>query len=64
MLKGLKKYSSIISETSDERNPHDSNGIWVYLKEEYETCEGLQTIHEETIKECISKLKTCKKIQG
>lgn len=60
-MKSLEKYKSRIEDISDERGNRD--GIWVYLKG-WETSEGMETIHEDTVRACIEKLKGCKKKEG
>ena len=42
-----------VSDWSDERSGGMCNdGLWIYLAPGWVTCEGLLTIHEDTVAEC------------
>lgn len=60
-MKSIEKFKHMLSDISDERGTEE--GIWLYLKDGWETQDYLQTIHENTVRECIDKLKKCKKIE-
>lgn len=40
-----------VEEVSDERGSRE--GIWIYLKAGFTTCDACHTIHEQTVKECL-----------
>ena len=46
-----------VSDWSDERSMGAYNeGLWIYLMPGWVTDDGLQTIHEDTVKECCDRL--------
>lgn len=52
------KYKAAIDFVTDERNNGD--GWWIYLKEPFfNTALECRTIHEGTLSQCISQLKSC-----
>jgi hypothetical protein len=65
-MKTLEKFAHLIAEISDERGNGD--GIWVYLKKPYadfyfDSYSPTRQIHEQSIKEVISRLKSVRKIE-
>jgi hypothetical protein len=65
-MKTLEKFAHLIAEISDERGNGD--GIWVYLKKPYadfyfDSYSPTRQIHEQSIKEVISRLKGVRKIE-
>jgi hypothetical protein len=65
-MKTLEKFAHLIAEISDERGNGD--GIWVYLKKPYadfyfDSYSPTRQIHEQSIKEVVSRLKGVRKIE-
>jgi hypothetical protein len=65
-MKTLEKFAHMIAEISDERGNGD--GIWVYLKKPYadfyfDSYSPTRQIHEQSIKEVVSRLKGVRKIE-
>jgi len=53
-----KKYAHMVTSFHSERDTND--GLWLYLYYDYiDPDMGTSLIHEDTIQQCITRLRTC-----